>query len=145
MKTYPSHVLEDFIAAPTIETPIIIVLLGTPNTKRPITSAGTTKELPSTQCNSSAINPVRGFALQVPICFGIEVLAPSVQAKVGKQNMGERGGDLEDLPARHVHILKLFVVLSGFDEKDRCIGVFGKSACDNATACAPSASVSKAA
>ena len=129
------HVLEKFFTGPTWKSgrvskcgesgrvqvlpPVIIILLAASDAQGAIDTTGSTQEPSSTELDLSAVDSFHRRRDEIPVEFGIEILAP---------------------PSDHVDIFKILVVRTGLDHKNSSIGVFGKSSCDHAARCSSATS-----
>ena len=72
------HVFEHLIASPLIQLPVIVILLGAPYTKRAVHATRSTKEASSADLDLAVVYLGHGLGNDVPVCFLIEILAPSM-------------------------------------------------------------------
>ena len=72
--TYFSHGLEEFFAAPPLQSPIVVILLVAADAQRAIASTRSSEESPSTQFHLAVFHPRHGRCNKVPVGFGIEVV-----------------------------------------------------------------------
>lgn len=76
---YFTHILEEFLATPAIETPIIEVLFRATDTERAITPGAASKVLASAQFDLAVVNARSLVRNDVPVRFLVEELRPAVR------------------------------------------------------------------
>lgn len=104
---YLLHGVEELVAAPALQLPVIVVLLAPPDTKRAIAATAAPEKPASTELDLAAVDAVHGLCDQVPVRLGVEVLGPAPS---------------------HMHILEVAVVLAGLQEQHAHILVLSQTA-----------------
>lgn len=74
---YLGHILEELLATPALETPVVVVLLGAPNAESPVASRAATKELASAQLHLAVVDGGLLFRDDIPIGFKVEEFGPA--------------------------------------------------------------------
>lgn len=96
---YLLHIVEELLAAPALQFPVIIVLLATTNTQGAIAPTASAQESTPTEFDLAIVDAGHGRSDEVPVCLGIEVVRPTFCVSRGLRRPG-RG----DIPPSHMDI-----------------------------------------
>lgn len=75
---YLSHIFEEILTTPSVQAPIIIVLLVPANAKRAIAPAAATQESSATQFHLAIIYSMHWRSDDIPIGLRIEIIRPPI-------------------------------------------------------------------
>lgn len=85
-----SHVFEELLSAPSLQSPVIVVLLAPTNAKSAIASTAATKELSSAELDLAVVHTRHRRGNNVPVGLRVEILRPACP-QVNTQEIREEG------------------------------------------------------
>lgn len=98
-----SHVLEELLSTPSIQSPVIVVLLAATNAKSAIASTAATKEFSSAKFNLPIVYTGHRWSDNVPIGLRVEVVRPaeSPVSTILREEANSSSGLLTHRPCGH--------------------------------------------
>lgn len=96
-RSHLSHIFKEVIAGPAFESPIVVILLGTPKTQGTIAATATSKKLATAQLDLAIVDALHRRSDKIPVSLRVEVVRPTTS---------------------HVDIFHVLAVLSSLDEEN---------------------------